>query len=223
MSFFFAFLVSIVHGQKQINVDEDQINVLMVGNIGLSYYQSAIKREVAETITKVHESQPFQLGINPGNNVYDQGVAVNDFDKLDDVFRISFPMIIFDFDFLSVPGDVDHKGDINTLINYHRLRNSRFYMPSTNYYYDNAVFRQFDHVFLVMHHKVVDECGPHTEIPNDEAFLKLISHDYLTGILTSQNTHFQEKTGVHLFALTLDGAHLLLMVDSDNSSFQRTQ
>ncbi|KII61293.1 hypothetical protein RF11_08471 [Thelohanellus kitauei] len=228
---FLALCFVTTHNQKQIYVDSVQLNVVMVGNIGVSQDESSIKKDVLDTIKKIHEYQPFHLGINPGNNVYPQGSQVNDFQKLNEVFTTEFPSDIYQFDFLTVLGKNDHDGDFETQIQYHHLVDTRFYLPKRNYVYDvtlndgtqirfmcidstsiyepgmmtpddrliqlqnfNDVLdnsRQFDHVFLILNHNVVNGCGSDVEIPNDQPFYKIVLHDALTAILTGYDYYMQ--------------------------------
>ncbi|KII60233.1 hypothetical protein RF11_13396 [Thelohanellus kitauei] len=64
----------------------------------------------------------FQLGINGSNK--------NDFHRLKDVFGLSVHLSIFPFDFLTVSGNNDHEGDVDTQIKYHLRYGPRFYLPS---------------------------------------------------------------------------------------------
>ncbi|KII64784.1 hypothetical protein RF11_03389 [Thelohanellus kitauei] len=227
----FVLFVSIVHAQKQIFVDSNELNVMMIGNIGVSEDESVVKRGVVNTITRMHEYKPFHLGVNTGNNVLPAGSIVNDFQKLNEVFGISFPSNIFRFDFLTVLGSNDHKGDFDTKIKYHHSIDKRFYLPKRNYVYDVtlsdgtsirfmcidsvAIYEpgmmthedrliqinnfidvldqssHFDYVFIVMHSKVANGCGRDTDIPNDPTFIKFITYDYITAILTGHDYNMQ--------------------------------
>ncbi|KII60772.1 hypothetical protein RF11_15558 [Thelohanellus kitauei] len=108
---FFQLLVLIVHTERKIKLNEDRLNVLMIGNIGLSESESYIKKGLVDT---ERASQPFHLGVNPGNNVYPHGSTAKDFQKMWEVFGMSFPTNLFNFDFLTVLGPRDYDGDMYT-------------------------------------------------------------------------------------------------------------
>ncbi|KII71201.1 hypothetical protein RF11_09225 [Thelohanellus kitauei] len=221
-----------------------ELNVVVIGDIGIRAPDSVIKQNVVRAIELQHQERPFRLGINLGGNEYPHGSAKNEFINLRWIFELSFPVSMFPFDFLTVPGAVDYQGDVATQIKYH-WEEHRFYMPQKNYYYglefsdidvvlrdrtsirfvcidstplyetrvckniinrvtrlnrfiqleeterllDNSV--GFDFVFLIMHHNVVDGCGPHTFVPNDLPFMKVIKHRRLAAILTAYNHNMQ--------------------------------
>ncbi|KII61290.1 hypothetical protein RF11_08468 [Thelohanellus kitauei] len=111
------------------------MNVVVVGNIGLTENESPIKKLIANRIALSHYCVPFQLGINLGNTVLPNGCPKNDFQKLQERFSFSFPSNIFTFDILSIIGPRDHDGDFETEINYHRKVHPQFYLPKRNYVY----------------------------------------------------------------------------------------
>ncbi|KII71185.1 hypothetical protein RF11_09206 [Thelohanellus kitauei] len=128
----FLFVV-VFNVHAQLYIDGVELNVVIVGNIGVPEKESTVKRTAVDTIKKMHQQRPFHLGINPGNNVYPHGSKVNDFETLDKIFRSSFHASSFNFDFLTVLGNTDHDGDIDTQIQYHHQKDSRFYLPKRNY------------------------------------------------------------------------------------------
>ncbi|KII64799.1 hypothetical protein RF11_03404 [Thelohanellus kitauei] len=127
--------VSNIYAQKQKYVDVEELNVVVVGNIGVSEYDSGVKIWVGNSIKKLNAEKPFQLGINLGNNFLPYGSRTNDFKKLDEVFTSTFPSSLFPFDFLTVLGNEDHKSNFYTLIQYHFQKDERFYLPKRNYVY----------------------------------------------------------------------------------------
>ncbi|KII74811.1 hypothetical protein RF11_04914 [Thelohanellus kitauei] len=134
---FLALLIFIVHAQKRIFVDDNKLNVLVVGDIGVRASESAVKEGVVRAILLIedHQSRPFQLGINPGGNEYPHGSKKDELINLRWIFELSFPSSVFPFDFLTVPGQVDYEGDVLTQIRYHQDQ-KRFYMPDRNFIYD---------------------------------------------------------------------------------------
>ncbi|KII71273.1 hypothetical protein RF11_08768 [Thelohanellus kitauei] len=132
---FLALHLLFIEAQKKIVVEDLELNVVVIGDIGYPENKSEIKRMVVRAIRSQHAKRPFQLGLNQGDNVYNKGSVKNDFQTLHEIFGVSFPPDIYPFDFLTVVGNHDHKGDLDTQIEYHRQHEPRFYMPSRNYYY----------------------------------------------------------------------------------------
>ncbi|KII67317.1 hypothetical protein RF11_03408 [Thelohanellus kitauei] len=120
--------------QKQLEIKDTKLRVVVVGDIGVSETISEVKTRVVATIRREHERLPFKLGINLGGNVYPSGSQKGDINSLDEVFSSSFPREIFSFDFLTVLGPVDYKGDLETQFNFHQLE-ERFHLPAKNYFY----------------------------------------------------------------------------------------
>ncbi|KII71200.1 hypothetical protein RF11_09224 [Thelohanellus kitauei] len=218
-------------------VDELQLNVVVIGDIGLRESDSVVKKTVVNAILLDHQAHPFHLGINLGGNVYPKGSTTGDFQTLNEIFALSFPSDVYRFNFLSTLGKVDHDGDVYTQLDYFK-QESRFHMPQRNFFYDvklrdNTLIRflvidstplydpdlsddfliivtplnrqlqleeterllddssQFDYVFLIMNHNVVSGCGPHTYVPNDPPFNRVVFHRHLTAILTAYNHNMQ--------------------------------
>ncbi|KII67825.1 hypothetical protein RF11_05384 [Thelohanellus kitauei] len=119
--------IMLIPAQKHIDVNDVELHVVVIGDIGFSEYESVIKRTL-------HSNRAFQLGINLGDNVYPWGSTKHDFQRLGEVFGLSFPLSIFPFDFHTVLGNHDHEGDIDTQILYHLRYEPRVYMPSRNYF-----------------------------------------------------------------------------------------
>ncbi|KII67316.1 hypothetical protein RF11_03407 [Thelohanellus kitauei] len=132
---YFSALLCIIETQKQITLKGNQLNVVVIGNFGVSTNDSPVKKAVIDAILNMHQIAPFQLGLNLGNNVLPHGSTVNDFERLDEVFSSVFPLDVIDFDFLTVIGEHDHEGDFDTQIEYHKHRDDRFFLPKRNYVY----------------------------------------------------------------------------------------
>ncbi|KII72432.1 hypothetical protein RF11_03386 [Thelohanellus kitauei] len=125
---FFALFFVIVKVQKRVLVDDLQLDVLVIGDMGVLETKSLIK-------AKQHEERPFQLGINLGGNQYPSGSMKDEVSVLYWFFSLVFPKFSFPFDFLTVLGKVDHDGDIDTQLNYYIRYDQRFFLPKRNYYY----------------------------------------------------------------------------------------
>ncbi|KII71271.1 Purple acid phosphatase 17 [Thelohanellus kitauei] len=231
-SIIFCFLtIFVIRGQKLRKINDDELNVVVIGDAGFPESESQIKRMVVSRIREKHAQRPFQLGIILGDNVYETGSEKDDFETLNQIFGISFPPHIFDFDFLTVLGNHDHMGDPDTQIRFHLEYDPRFYMPDRNYHYDVKLIdntsirfvcvdstplydyrlitpenrstiirllielldnsREFDYVFLILHHNVLRGCGPHRRVPDDVHFTKLTTHKYLSAIINGHNHNMQ--------------------------------
>ncbi|KII64790.1 hypothetical protein RF11_03395 [Thelohanellus kitauei] len=112
----FTVLIYTTIAQKKLSIDGLELNVVIIGNIGVTDDESDVKRDVVGIIKDMHNIHPYQLGINLGNSIRPHGSDVNDFQKLDDVFSSTFPSDIFGFDFLTILGENDHDGDFDTQI-----------------------------------------------------------------------------------------------------------
>ncbi|KII64789.1 hypothetical protein RF11_03394 [Thelohanellus kitauei] len=207
----FTVLIYTTIAQKKLSIDGLELNVVIIGNIGVTDDESDVKRDVVGIIKDMHNIHPYQLGINLGNSIRPHGSDVNDFQKLDDVFSSTFPSDIFGFDFLTILGENDHDGDFDTQIQYHYQKDERFYLPKRNYVYDVTLsdgtsirfmcidstpiyeteMINFHHVFLIMHHNVVNGCGQHKAFPHDEHFMRLVTHDSLSAIITAHDYNMQ--------------------------------
>ncbi|KII71854.1 hypothetical protein RF11_01399 [Thelohanellus kitauei] len=123
-----------IHAPRPFVIDDVKLSVVVIGDIGVREAESVIKQRVVQTIQREHQSNPFRLGINLGGNQYPHGSATEDFQTLKDVFALSFPKNVFQFDFLTVAGKVDHDGDVYTQLHYY-LQDPRFHMPRRHFYY----------------------------------------------------------------------------------------
>ncbi|KII72193.1 hypothetical protein RF11_04173 [Thelohanellus kitauei] len=135
MPYILSLLVPIFRALKKISVDVTELDVVVIGNIGVSESDSGVKRGVVESIKRFNGVVPFHLGINLGNNVLPHGLQTADFQKLDDFFSSSFSSSLFPIDFLTILGEHDHEGDIDKQIQYHYQKDQRFYLPGRNYVY----------------------------------------------------------------------------------------
>ncbi|KII71711.1 Tartrate-resistant acid phosphatase type 5 [Thelohanellus kitauei] len=136
LTMFCLLTIFVIRAQKLKEVNDNEINVVVIGDAGLTESESQIKKMVVARIKEKHAQRPFQLGINLGDNVYENGSETDDFETLYQIFTESFPPHIFDFDFLTVLGNHDHMGDPDTQIKFHHGYDQRFYMPDNNYHYD---------------------------------------------------------------------------------------
>ncbi|KII62224.1 hypothetical protein RF11_13678 [Thelohanellus kitauei] len=141
LPFLIALFVFSFYAQKNVDVDDVALNVVVIGDFGVMLSQSAVKQNVIRTIQLQNQDRPFQLGINLGGNQYPHGSQRGDVSKLIWMFGASFPSSMFQFDFLTVLGEVDHQGDIRTQIQYSVVE-ERFYMPHPNYHYGLCKYDQ---------------------------------------------------------------------------------
>ncbi|KII71187.1 hypothetical protein RF11_09208 [Thelohanellus kitauei] len=127
----FSVLIWVVYTQERAFVNEMELNVVVIGDIGIRAPESVVKQKVVRAIELQHQDRPFRLGINLVGNEYPDGSAKDEFVNLCWIFELSFPASMFPFDFLTVPGAVDYQGDVATQIKYH-WQEHRFYMPQKN-------------------------------------------------------------------------------------------
>ncbi|KII63763.1 hypothetical protein RF11_14996 [Thelohanellus kitauei] len=122
---------------KKIEVKKEELNIVIVGDIGKSEKKSSIKKNVVAQIRKRHNATPYDLGIVLGDNIYEFGFARDDFTKIKEMFADSFPNDTFKFDFLSLLGNHEYFGDTQTAMKYHE-KEPRYYQPDRYYLYSIA-------------------------------------------------------------------------------------
>ncbi|KII63794.1 hypothetical protein RF11_15029 [Thelohanellus kitauei] len=146
---------------KTITVDKNELNIVVMGDYGISESSSSIKR-------KRHAKTKYDLGIVLGDNVYEFGFKRDDFTRIKKIFTDSFPKNEFDFDFLTLLGNHEYYGDIETGSNY---------------------------TFMLMHHNIMRNCGPHNEHSNNN-FLNQLTYKYdISACIGGHNHNMQVVIG----------------------------
>ncbi|KII65511.1 hypothetical protein RF11_11127 [Thelohanellus kitauei] len=119
----------------EVKVDQNHLNIVILGDIGLSEAQSNIKKRIVKEIRKINNSTAFNLGMILGDNVYQHGLEEGKFKPLYEVFSGSFRRTEFDFNFLTILGNHDYEGSPATQIRYHYELDNRYYLPYRYYTY----------------------------------------------------------------------------------------
>ncbi|KII66215.1 hypothetical protein RF11_04789 [Thelohanellus kitauei] len=144
-----------------------------MGDFGWPEDESVVKRRV---VCGVKTNDRFNLGLILGDNVYLEGTQIDDYDRLDRVFAQSFPATTFPFDFLAILGNHDHMGDVYTQSLYHLIREPR----------------QYDYVFILLHHHINDGCGPHRYVPHGNPLIEWIRQSRATAVINGHNHNMQK-------------------------------
>ncbi|KII64543.1 Purple acid phosphatase 7 [Thelohanellus kitauei] len=132
---FMLFKVFENYSDKTFSLDKEEINIVVIGDMGRSEHQSKIKHNVVESIKKINNESKYDLGILLGDNLYPDGFKKDDFSEIKEMFTDSFPKRDFDFDFITLLGNHEYRGDILTSIKYYRTQEPRFYQPGRFFMY----------------------------------------------------------------------------------------
>ncbi|KII61292.1 hypothetical protein RF11_08470 [Thelohanellus kitauei] len=190
-----SLLLFIIHTQKTVVVDDTQLNVVVVGDIGLPERKSFIKTKVVRAICAQNEQVPFHLGINLGGNAYYNGLRKNEFAVLEWAISQSFPKAIFPFDFLTELGKVDYDGDVDTELNYYVRYDNRFYLPNKNYFYDVTLSDGTSIRFICIDSTQLYETNPLEsdirELQIQDTITLLDNSGFLTAIFNAYNHNMQ--------------------------------